>query len=65
MQGDTEEQVVTNAAYITGGVPTSDLSFKTNRAVVEEINDERSRIRVISPGYIDRFADEFETILNA
>lgn len=63
--GDKEEQPVTNAAYINGGVPASNLSFKTNRAVVEEINDERSRIRVISPSYIDRFADEFETILNA
>ena len=65
LQGDTEEQVVTNAAYINGGVPTSDLSFKTNRAVVEEINDERSRVRVISPAYIEQFADEFETLLNA
>lgn len=63
--GDKEEQPVTNAAYVNGGVPTSDLSFKTNRAVVEEINDERSRIRVIAPAYIEQFADEFETLLNA
>jgi hypothetical protein len=63
--GDKEEQPVTNAAYVNGGVPTSNLSFKTNRAVVEEINDERSRVRVISPAYIEQFADEFETLLNA
>ena len=63
--GDKEEQPVTNAAYINGGVPASNLSFKTNRAVVEEINDERSRVRVISPAYIEQFADEFETLLNA
>ena len=65
VEGDKEEQPVTNAAYINGGVPTSDLSFKTNRAVVEEINDERSRVRVIAPAYIEQFADEFETLLNA
>ena len=65
VEGDKEEKVVTNGAYIAGGVPTSDLAFKSNRAVVEEINDERSRIRVIAPSYIEQFADQFETLLNA
>ena len=65
VEGDKEEKPVTNAAYIVGGVPTSDLAFKSNRAVVEEINDERSRIRVIAPAYIEQFAEEFENILNA
>ena len=65
LQGDKEEKVVTNGAYITGGEETSDITFKSNRAVVEEINDERSRIRVIAPSYIEQFADQFETLLNA
>jgi hypothetical protein len=63
--GDKEEKPVTNAAYVQGGVPTSDLSFKTNRAVVEEINDERSKIRVIAPAYVEQFAEEFENLINA
>jgi len=65
LEGDKEEKVVTNGAYITGGEETSDITFKSNRAVVEEINDERSRIRVIAPSYIEQFADQFETLLNA
>tara|TARA_B000000557_G_scaffold67611_1_gene53250 strand:- start:2875 stop:3717 length:843 start_codon:yes stop_codon:yes gene_type:complete len=63
--GDKEEKVVTNSAYISTGVSQNDITFKSNRAVVEEINDERSRIRVIAPSYIEQFADQFETLLNA
>ena len=65
MIGDKEEKVVTNSAYISTGVSQNDITFKSNRAVVEEINDERSRIRVIAPSYIEQFADQFETLLNA
>jgi len=55
---------VTNAQFIQGGEPSSNLSFQTNRSYVNELNEERSRIRVVDPAYIDRFADEFEKILN-
>jgi len=62
--GDKEKRQVTNAQFIQGGEPSSNLSFQTNRSYVNELNEERSRIRVVDPAYIDRFADEFEKILN-
>ena len=65
LTGDKEEKPVTNSAYISSGVSQNDITFKSNRSVVEEINDERSRIRVIAPSYIEQFADQFETLLNA
>jgi len=62
--GDKEKRQVTNAIFIEGGESSSNLSYQTNRSYVTELNEERSRIRVVDPAYIDRFADEFERILN-
>tara|TARA_B100001113_G_C21121700_1_gene627655 strand:- start:598 stop:1437 length:840 start_codon:yes stop_codon:yes gene_type:complete len=64
LTGDKEKRQVTNADFIQGGVSSSQLSFQSNRAYVNELNEERSRIRVIDPEYVDRFADEFERLLN-
>jgi len=40
------------------------LSIMTNREYIQEINDERSKIRVINPEFIGEFVSEFEKILN-
>jgi hypothetical protein len=63
--GDKEKRQVTNAQFIQGGEASSNLSFVSNRSFVNELNEERSRIRVVDPKFIDQFADEFEKLLNA
>lgn len=62
--GDKEKRYTTNAIFVQGGEAASNLSFQSNRSFVNELNEKRSRIRVVDPAYIDRFADEFERILN-
>ena len=62
--GDKEKRQVTNGDFIQGGEASSNLSYQSNRAYVNELNEQRSRIRVIAPEYIDRFADEFERLIN-
>lgn len=62
--GDKEERYQTNGEFIQGGEASGTLSYKTNRSYVNELNEKRSKIRVIDPRYIDRFVDEFERLLN-
>ena len=62
--GDKEKRQVTNAQFIQGGEASSNLSYVSNRSYVNELNEERSRIRVIDPQFIDKFAEEFEKLLN-
>ena len=62
--GDKEERYQTNGEFIQGGEASGTLSYKTNRSYVNELNEKRSKIRVIDPTYIDRFVDEFERLLN-
>lgn len=69
--GDAEERYVypstnfsENATTYAGTVPTNSLSFKTNRAHLFELNEERSKIRVLDPRFVEQFAEEFETLIN-
>ena len=62
--GDKEKRQVTNGDFIQGGEAAGLLSFQSNRSYINELNEERSRIRVVAPEYIDRFADEFERLIN-
>ncbi len=62
--GDKEKRQVTNGDFIQGGEASGLLSFQSNRSYINELNEERSRIRVVAPEYIDRFADEFERLIN-
>ena len=64
LTGDKEQRQLTNAQFIQGGEASSNLSYQTNRSYINELNDKRSSIRVVDPKYIDRFADEFEKLLN-
>ena len=54
----------TNAVFIEGGVASGQLSYQSNRAYLEEVNEARSKIKVVDPKYIRQFADEFEDMLN-
>jgi len=59
-----EKRVVSNGIFISGGEPTSQISFRTNRAYLFDTNEARSKIRVIDPKYITQFADKYEAIIN-
>jgi hypothetical protein len=59
-----EKRVETNAVFISGGEPSGELSFRTNRAYLFDVNEARSQIRVIDPKYITQFADKYEAIIN-
>ena len=62
---DPEKRIADNARWVDGGTPDSNLQYVTNRAYLEETNDERSKIRIIDPNYIDLFVEQFETIINS
>jgi hypothetical protein len=61
---DPDKRVVSNGIFISGGEPTGELSFRTNRAYLFDVNEARSRIRVVDPKYITQFADKYEAIIN-
>ena len=63
-ESDGEKKPVTSALHITGGVETSDLAYQTYRNFEFERNEERSKIRYVSPNYIEQFVDQFEELLN-
>lgn len=44
--------------------PVNELKYKSNRQYINQLNDERSKIRVINPQFIELFIDEFEKLLN-
>jgi len=48
-----------NTAEIEGGV-----SYITNEQHIRHLNDKRSKIKIIDPGYILTFVEEFENVLN-
>jgi len=49
-----------NNVVITGGV-----AYVTNEQHLRNLNDQRSKIKIIDPAYITTFVEEFENILNA
>ena len=61
---DGDKKPVTNALHIDGGVASSDLAFQSYRNFEFERNEERSKIRYVSPNYIEQFVDQFEEIIN-
>ncbi len=50
-----DEEYATNAA---------DLNYTSNRQYVYNLNDQRSKIRVINPAIIGEFVDKFEKLIN-
>jgi len=65
-KGDTEERPVTPRKFINSQLATSDsdLDYTSNREYINELNEERSLIRVIQPEFISQFVEQFENILN-
>ena len=65
--GDTEERHVTNRNNIDSeqAFVGAQLDYTSNRAHLRQLNDERSRIRIVKPEAIAAFVDEFERLLNA
>lgn len=75
-EDDGEKKPVTNALHIANsGTPagknaenvsivSSDLSFQSYRNFEFERNEDRSKIRYVSPNYIEQFVDQFEELLN-
>ena len=76
VSGDEEEIQVSNANFFstTDDVNTN-LSlqegsvaapvFTSNRNYLFDLNESRSKINIIDPNYIERFADTFEELVNA
>lgn len=63
-ENDPEHRISDNAMFIQGATAESDLAFVSNREHLEIANDERSKMRVIDPAYIDAFVDRFEELIN-
>lgn len=59
-----DRRIESNNVFIPGGTPPSELEFQTNRSYLFEVNEARSKIRVIDPKYITQFADKYEAIIN-
>ena len=60
---DANKKPVTNADHITGGKDAYTLSYVTNRAHLEEKNDEYSRIRVVAPNAMNDFVRKFKQLI--
>lgn len=56
----------TNMTFInqTVATPANNLKAVSNRQYVNDLNEERSKIRVINPNFIGRFIENFESLLN-
>ena len=60
------EREYTNMTFINQSVATPEASLKyvSNRQYVNELNETRSKIRVIHPNLIGRFIETYESLLN-
>ena len=61
---DPEKRVVSLDTFVSGGEPTGQVSFRTNRAYLFDANEARSKIRVIDPKYITQFVDKYKAVIN-
>ena len=64
---DGIQREYTNMTFINQedvATPAASLSYVSNRQYVNDLNEERSRIRVINPNFIGRFIENFESLLN-
>ena len=61
---DPEKRPTDNGVYVSGGTSINDITYQSNQSFVFDLNEKRSSIRVISPQYIDRFVEDFETMIN-
>jgi hypothetical protein len=64
LTNDPEKRPTDNSVYVSGGTSINDITYQSNQSFVFDLNEKRSSIRVISPQYIDRFVEDFETMIN-
>ena len=64
--GDGIEREYTNMDFIDNvdSTPAASLKSVSYRAYVNELNEQRSKIRVINPNHIGKFIDTFERLIN-
>jgi len=61
---DDKGRIVNSSIHISGGTPPQQLNLITNREFEEELNNQRSKIRVIREEFIFEFADRYQELLN-
>lgn len=63
---DGVDREYSNMTFInqTAATPAASLKAVSNRQYVNDLNEERSKIRVINPNFIGRFIENFESLLN-
>ena len=61
---DGNGRTVNNLSYISGGTPEIQLNLVTNREYEQNLNDQRSKIRVIREPRIFEFADAYQELIN-
>jgi hypothetical protein len=63
---DGVDREYSNMTFInqTAATPAANLKAVSNRQYVNDLNEERSKIRVINPNFIGRFIENFESLLN-
>jgi len=64
LENDRDRRPIDNGVHIKGATSTADLAYVSNRQNIVELNDQRSKIRVIDPNYIEKFVNAYETVLN-
>ncbi len=61
---DGNGRTVNNLSYISGGTPEIQLNLVTNREYEQNLNDQRSKIRVIREPRIFEFADAYQELIS-
>jgi len=64
LTNDPDKRPTDNGVYVNGGTSINDITYQSNQSFIFDLNEKRSSIRVISPQYIDRFVEDFETMIN-
>ena len=61
---ETKDRPIQTAENIIGGESMGNVSYISNQAYLEDLNFQRSQIRVINPTMIEKFVEEFERLIN-
>lgn len=64
LAGDEHKRITDNSLFINGAEANNNLEYMSNREYIQDRNEQRSKIRVIDPNYIEQFVDKFEKAIN-
>lgn len=62
---DPKNRPIQISENIPGTESMNNVGFITNQAYLEDLNFQRSQIKIIAPNYIEQFIEEFERLINA